>query len=155
MNKKDVENTRKFATKSFSKDMLNVADSLCGCIDAINKDLSDDKMMDENIKSVVDGVKITHNTLMDTFGRHGIAKIEALNKEFDPNFHEALFKQPTDEHPPDHVVLVVSEGYTIKDTVLRAAKVGVSAEAPQTTAQTITQETQETPDTESSEDKNE
>ena len=139
MGKKDVESTRKFAVKGFSKDMLNVADSLDGCINVVEQHLNDykheDDKLDANIKSVIEGVKITQNTLLDTFGRHGINKIESMGKEFDPNVHEALFKQPTDEYPEDHVATVVSEGYTIKDTVLRAAKVGVSTKPPQSTSE--------------------
>eukprot|EP01084_Bolivina_argentea_P001553 2867_1 len=156
MNKKDVENARKFATKSFSKDMLNVADSLTGCIDAINNHINKTgEQMDENLKSVIDGVKITQNTLIDTFSRHGITKIESLHTEFDPNFHEALFKQPTNEHPPDTVVQVVAEGYAIKDTVLRAAKVGVATGMPQEQVQTQTQESDEIGNENDGEDKKE
>jgi len=136
MNKKDVENARKFATKSFSKDMLNVADSLQGCLSVVEQQQEGgEAVSSEHIKSVIDGVRVTHSTLMDTFGRHDIKRIESLNVEFDPNFHEALFKMPTDEFPPDTVCQVVSEGYTIKDAVLRAAKVGV-ATAPPTPAPT-------------------
>eukprot|EP01084_Bolivina_argentea_P036633 67743_1 len=134
MNKKDVANSKKFATKGFSKDMLSVMDSLDGCIGAINTQLKD-YQEDDNIKSVVEGVKITQNNLMDIFGRHGIKRIEALHQEFDPNFHEALFKMPSSEVPADHVVQVISEGYMLKDTVLRAPKVGVSTEPPQPVAE--------------------
>eukprot|EP00485_Elphidium_margaritaceum_P011225 CAMPEP_0202703670 /NCGR_PEP_ID=MMETSP1385-20130828/16486_1 /ASSEMBLY_ACC=CAM_ASM_000861 /TAXON_ID=933848 /ORGANISM="Elphidium margaritaceum" /LENGTH=297 /DNA_ID=CAMNT_0049361561 /DNA_START=34 /DNA_END=927 /DNA_ORIENTATION=+ len=134
MGKKDVESAKKFAIKSFSKDMLNVADALDGCIKVVEQHLNEYKdtenEVDENIKSVIDGVKLTQTTLMDTFGRHGITKIVSLHQQFDPNVHEALFMQPTDEHPQDTVVTVVCEGYTIKDAVLRAAKVGVSKSAP-------------------------
>lgn len=134
MSKKDVESAKKFAIKGFSKDMLNVADSLDGCINVVEQHLNDykheDNKLDDNIKSVIEGVKITQGTLIDTFGRHGINKIKSLHEEFDPNYHEALFKQPTNEHPEDKVVQVISEGYTIKDAVLRAAKVGVSVSDP-------------------------
>merc|ERR1712174_180014 len=83
MNKKDVENAKKFATKSFSKDILTVADSLDKCIEVVNDG--------NDIQSVIDGVKITQSTLLDTFERHGITKIKALHEPFDPNYHEALF----------------------------------------------------------------
>merc|ERR1712130_328989 len=43
MNKKDVENARKFATKSFSKDILSVADSLDKCIEVVEEHLNDYK----------------------------------------------------------------------------------------------------------------
>merc|ERR1712150_397522 len=89
----------------------------------------------------IEGVRITQRTLIDTFARHDIVQIKSLGEEFDPNFHEALFKMPSEEHPKDTVVQVVSEGYTIKDAVLRAAKVGVST--PPTTPTPVTTETDE------------
>merc|ERR1712154_732053 len=107
---------------SFSKDILTVADSLDKCIEVVNDG--------NDVKSVIDGVKITQSTLLDTFERHGIKKIKALHEPFDPNYHEALFKMPSAEHPEDTVVQVISEGYTIKDATLRATKVGVSTAPP-------------------------
>merc|ERR1712130_565008 len=106
------------------------------CIEVVEEHLNDykhdgaDGKVDGNIKSVIDGVKITQSTLLDTFERHGISKINSLHQTFDPNYHEALFKMPSTEHAEDTVVQVISEGYTIKDTTLRAAKVGVSSAPP-------------------------
>lgn len=128
MNKKDVENARKFATKAFSKDVLNVADALQGCLKVVDE--QSEVVSAEHIKSVIDGVRVTQTTLMDTFARHGIERMNCLNAEFDPNYHEALFKMPTDDFAPDTVCQVISEGYTSKDAVLRAAKVGVATPLP-------------------------
>merc|ERR1712130_755173 len=106
------------------------------CIEVVEEHLNDykhdgaDGKVDGNIKSVIDGVKITQSTLLDTFERHGICKIKSLHEEFDPDVHEALFKMPSADHPQDTVVQVVSEGYTIKGATLRAAKVGVSSSPP-------------------------
>ena len=145
MNKKDVENARKFATKSFSKDMLNVADSLSGCLNVVDSQPGGEEHASaEHIKSVIDGVRVTQHALMDTFDRHGIKKIESMNAEFDPNFHEALFKMPTNDFAPDTVCQVISEGYTIKDAVLRAAKVGVSTPLPTPPSEENTTEESET-----------
>eukprot|EP01084_Bolivina_argentea_P119509 211876_1 len=136
MSKKDVANAKQFATKSFSKDMLSVADALQSCLKIVDEHINEyidknpDNKINEHVKSVIDGVKLTENTLMQTFGRHGINKVESMKKEFDPNIHEALFKMPSNDVPPYHVVQVISEGYTIKNAVLRAAKVGVSSEPP-------------------------
>merc|ERR1712190_452609 len=123
----------KFATKSFSKDILSVADSLDKCIEVVEEHLNETSnadSVDQNIKSVIDGVKITQSTLLDTFERHGIVKIKSLHEEFDTDYHEALFKIPSADHPADTVIQVISEGYTIKGATLRAAKVGVSSAPP-------------------------
>merc|ERR1719464_1615027 len=131
MNKKDVENAKKFAVSKFSKDMLNVADALSGCLGVVDEHTQGGKELPSaEVQSVIEGVRITHSTLIDTFARHDIIPIKALGEEFDPNFHEALFKMPSEDYPNDTVVQVVAEGYTIKDAVLRAAKVGVSTAPP-------------------------
>merc|ERR1712129_414598 len=73
------------------KDILSVADSLDKCIEVVEEHLNDTSTsdnVDQNIKSVIDGVKITQSTLLDTFERHGIVKIKSMHEEFDTDYHE-------------------------------------------------------------------
>ena len=53
----------------------------------------------------------------------------ARGEEFNPMEHQALFRQPTDELPPNTVVAVLQVGYARGSTVLRPASVSVAAEA--------------------------
>lgn len=58
--------------------------------------------------------------------------LEIINPEgaaFDPNEHEALMQQPSEEIEADHVLQVFQKGYKVKDKVIRHAKVIVSAGA--------------------------
>ena len=82
---------------------------------------------------LVQGVAMVHTQLLDILRRHGISRIDAQGKPFDPNLHQAVMQQPSDQHPPHTVVGVLEQGYLIHDRVLRPARVVVSA-APEDAA---------------------
>lgn len=75
---------------------------------------------------LVQGVALVQNQLLDVFRRHGVLPIEAQGKPFDPNLHEAVMQQASVDHPPNTVLQVLAQGFTIHDRVLRPAKVIVS-----------------------------
>ncbi|MHC4784458.1 MAG: nucleotide exchange factor GrpE [Planctomycetota bacterium] len=82
------------------------------------------------VKQYVDGVKIVHDELLKALARHGVQRIVPVEgDEFDPNRHEAMLHQPSDEVEPNHIVSVMQPGYTIGHLVLRPAKVVVAASA--------------------------
>ena len=62
--------------------------------------------------------------------RHGVKKLDVLQKKFDPNFHQAMFEVPDKETPNNTVVQVVQDGYIIGSRVLRPAMVGVAKGGP-------------------------
>ena len=66
------------------------------------------------------------NQFLDILKRHGVTRIEAQGKPFDPNLHQAVMQQTVTDQPPNTVVQVLEQGYTIHDRVLRPAKVAVS-----------------------------
>ena len=62
--------------------------------------------------------------------------MNAKDKQFDPNLHEALLRQPTSEYPEGTVMAELVRGYMIGDRVLRHAQVQVAAapEEPETSS---------------------
>jgi molecular chaperone GrpE len=69
---------------------------------------------------------MVQSQLLDVLRRHGITRIEAEGKPFDPHLHEAVLQQPSAEHPPHTVVQVFEQGYLLHDRVLRPSRVAVS-----------------------------
>ena len=67
----------------------------------------------------------TSNSLA-TLAKYGVEPIEALGRQFDPNQHEALVRQPAADKPEGTVVAELSKGYKIHDRVLRPSQVAVS-----------------------------
>lgn len=74
------------------------------------------------------GVELTHRTAMQMLQREGVEPIEARNRRFDPNWHEAVATvgHNGSDHPADTVIEVVEPGYRLKDRLLRPAKVIVA-----------------------------
>ena len=81
----------------------------------------------DNLASVVDGVRLVHENLLNALRNHGLERIEALHRPFDPHVHEAMMQQPSAEHPPGTVLEEVAKGYQLRDRVIRPAKVVVSS----------------------------
>lgn len=72
------------------------------------------------------GVELTMRSLLQTLENAGVTRVEAEGKEFDPQFHEAVQRVPTDAHPPNHVVNVLQPGWLLRGRLLRPALVAVS-----------------------------
>jgi molecular chaperone GrpE len=82
----------------------------------------DDPAYDEYRK----GVTLIRKQLWDSLARHGVQRIEAAGKMFDPHMHQAIERLESDEYPDGSVVTVFQDGYMFHGRVLRPAIVRVS-----------------------------
>jgi molecular chaperone GrpE len=114
---------RKFANESFMKAMLPIIDNLDRAIESICES-------DQANSSVVEGVNMTLKEILKVFEKFGAKPFDSLDKTFDPNFHQAVQQQETDEHPDNTVLMELQKGYMIHDRLLRAAMVVVSKTTP-------------------------
>jgi len=73
------------------------------------------------------GVQMVHGELIGALGRNGVAVFEPEGEPFDPTVHEAISTQAADGTEPGVVLDVVEKGYRLDETVLRPARVVVSA----------------------------
>ncbi len=67
-----------------------------------------------------------YKTLVDSFKRLGVSAMRPEGKPFDPIYHEAMLREPTNEHPEGTVLEQMVRGYLLNDQVLRHAMVKVS-----------------------------
>jgi molecular chaperone GrpE len=118
---RDLAQERRYAQAPLAGDLLGAIDNLERATAAAQKA--------GETGPLVQGVALVHSQLLDVLRRHGVQRIDALGRPFDPNVHEAVLQQPSAEHPPMTVVQVLEPGYTIHDRVLRHARVAVSAPA--------------------------
>ncbi|MDO5750225.1 MAG: nucleotide exchange factor GrpE [Rothia sp. (in: high G+C Gram-positive bacteria)] len=65
--------------------------------------------------------------LEETLTKQGMERFGEVGEAFDPQIHEAVLQQPTDEVEPDHISMVLRYGYRVKDRVVRTAQVAVAA----------------------------
>jgi molecular chaperone GrpE len=68
-----------------------------------------------------------YKQLVDCLKRVGVAPMRSEGKEFDPNLHEAVMREPTDQQPDGTVLEELVRGYMLGDRVLRHAMVKVAA----------------------------
>lgn len=64
--------------------------------------------------------------LEELLGKQGVERFGEVGDAFDPNIHEAVLQQPTDEVAEDHVSMVLRYGYQVNDRVVRTAQVAVA-----------------------------
>ncbi len=73
-----------------------------------------------------DGIEMIYKKLMDTLGSIGVEPMNAANKPFDPNFHNAVIHVEDENFPENTVVEEMQKGYMYKDQVLRHSMVKVA-----------------------------
>jgi molecular chaperone GrpE len=76
---------------------------------------------------LAEGVKLVLLDLRGVLAREGVETIEPAGEQFDPNVHEALSTRAEDGAKPGVVLDVIEKGYRTADTVIRPARVVVSA----------------------------
>ena len=67
-----------------------------------------------------------YKQLVDVFKQLGVAPMRVEGEPFDPNLHEAVMREPSDEHGEDVVIEELQRGYQLHGKVLRHALVKVS-----------------------------
>ncbi len=79
------------------------------------------------VDQLLDGVRIVRQELSKALESHKLKTVEPeVGEEFDPNCHQAVMRQPTDEQEPNTIASVLQVGYGIDDLVLRPATVVVA-----------------------------
>lgn len=74
----------------------------------------------------VKGVRLTLQQLDELLVAYGLTPIDSIGAPFNPNFHEAIGHEDSDDHPEDTVVTELRRGYKLNDRVVRPALVKVS-----------------------------
>tara|TARA_Y100001968_G_scaffold48927_1_gene39269 strand:+ start:1833 stop:2597 length:765 start_codon:yes stop_codon:yes gene_type:complete len=67
-----------------------------------------------------------YKQLVDVLKKLGVAPMRVLGEKFDPNLHEAVLREPSEEHHEDIVIEELQRGYHLDGRVMRHALVKVS-----------------------------
>lgn len=119
---REKENLLKYGNERVICDMLEVADNFDRTIGMLRGDT------DQKVKNLVYGLDMIQKQFLDTMGKHGLTPIQAIGKEFDPNFHEAVAQEYAEGKKPNEVIKEFQKGYTLNGRVIRATKVVVSSD---------------------------
>ncbi|MBF2052575.1 MAG: nucleotide exchange factor GrpE [Candidatus Sericytochromatia bacterium] len=83
----------------------------------------------EEFENFVEGVRMIHRQLVEVLGKAGVEVIQAVGEPFNPEFHEAIMSEASDEVPDETVLAEFQKGYVMNGRLLRPSIVKVSKEA--------------------------
>ena len=115
---RDVENAHKYALEKFTSELLPIMDSLELGLSASVKA--------KNLDDLCKGMELTlemFNTVMEKFG---ITMIEPKGEKFNPELHDAVSMQDTDDSNSGIIIEVMQKGYTLNGRLIRPAMVVVA-----------------------------
>ncbi len=115
----EVSNMLKYANSDMIIPILTIVDDFERAISL------DDNILDDEVSKFLSGFKMIYTRLKKILDDFEVKEIDALNKEFDPKYHQAVFTVK-DDRGPNIVLEVLQKGYMYKDKVIRPAMVKVS-----------------------------
>ncbi|HYR91658.1 MAG TPA: nucleotide exchange factor GrpE [Terriglobia bacterium] len=121
--KKRIDRERSEFVQFASSDVMK---ELLGTLDSFELALRNAASEGSGKEEVLRGLELIYKQLVDTLGRFGLKPIEAKGTKFDPNFHQAVATQATDEVEENTVIEEMRKGYTLNGRLLRPAMVSVS-----------------------------
>lgn len=83
---------------------------------------------EEQGSAFADGMNMIYKQLLNELEQAGVAVIEAVGKEFDPEYHNAVMQVENDELEPGTIAQELQKGYTYRDSVVRHSMVAVVRE---------------------------
>ena len=125
----DLENTRKRLQRE-KEDAVRFAntrllETLLPILDNFELGMMEAKRTAEG-GAVLVGMSMVQKQLENFLTESGLQSIEAAGQKFDPNLHEALGEEPSNDVPEGQVIRVQRKGYKLKDRLIRPASVFVS-----------------------------
>lgn len=120
--KKRVERERADAYQNAASAVLTRLLPALDDLDRALKDAPDDPAL----RQWVEGLRLIQRKLQAMVENEGVTRIEADGAMFDPNWHEAITHDHSDNHSEGQIIEVVRQGYRLGDRVLRPALVRVA-----------------------------
>ena len=124
----EFDNFRKRTTKEkdqmFSMGEKNVIEKMLPVVDNFERGLAAVPEAEKG-GALASGMEMIYKQLYKQLEDLGVKPIEAVGKEFDPNFHNAVMQVASEEYESGYVAQEFLKGYTYHDTVIRHSMVGV------------------------------
>ncbi len=116
---KEKEETRQLATKQVMEDLLPVLDNF-------ERAVGVDEPKGE-LGKFLQGVQMIYVQLMDVLKNNGLAVIDCVGKEFNPEVHQAVMKCKVNDGNDNTVLEEVQKGYFLNNKLIRPSMVKVSS----------------------------
>ena len=115
---KDKEDFIKYSLEKFIKELIPV-------IDSFNMALHPNNIPEEQQK-VFEGFSLIFKQFQDLLSKSGVTEIEAIGKTFDPNFHQAISQENSQQVESGKIIREYQKGYKLHDRLLRPSMVVVA-----------------------------
>ena len=130
----EFENYRKRVDREKSDLRVSVKSELIeqilDVVDACEKGLETLRESEaENLGLFVEGYKLLLKQLKTILDKYEVIEIPGVGSVFDPNVHEAVIREMTDDHGEGEIMEEYRKGYTMADRLLRPSQVKVAAPA--------------------------
>ncbi|MGM0524939.1 MAG: nucleotide exchange factor GrpE [Pseudomonadota bacterium] len=115
----DVDKAHKFGLEKFANELLTTVDNLERALTAAKEQQSVDK-------NFMEGVELTYKSLTSTLDKFGVKALGEEGEAFNPDVHQAMSMQESEEHANNTIIAVMQKGYELNGRLLRPAMVMVA-----------------------------
>lgn len=127
-NSKEKEETEVRTKQATISELLSVVDNFERARTQIKPQTEGEMAIHKSYQGV-------YKQLVESLKRIGVSPMRPEGQQFDPNLHEAVMRQPTEEHPEGTVIEELQRGYYLGDRILRHSLVKVAAPPEQLSAE--------------------
>jgi len=113
---------KKYASIELMRELLPIWDNIHRALEAADKT--------HDVDSLISGIQIVADQFVNVFEKHGCKRILALHTPFDPNVHESIAMQPSDDFEPNTVLHETQAGFKLHDRVVRPSQVVLAISPP-------------------------
>ena len=113
---KEKSDIHAFANERLIGDLLPVMDNFERALETETED----------IEGYAKGMQLIFEQMKTALEKAGLKEIEALGLDFDPNVHNAVMTDNTEEYENDKISKVLQKGYKLNDKVIRPSMVAVN-----------------------------
>ncbi len=124
--RREVEDARAYAVQKFAADVAETAENLRRGLAALPPRQENEA---EILTKLRDGFASVERSFLAMLERHGVKAIDPTGLPFDPELHQAMGEQETDQHNPGTVVQAWTSAWTLNGRLIRPAMV-IVAKAP-------------------------
>lgn len=125
--KREVEEARQYALQKFAGDVVEAAENLRRGLASLPPPAQSEPDIVARLREGFSGIERSFIALLE---RNGIKGQDPVGAMFDPNLHQAMGEEATDEHPPGTVLKAWTSVWTLNGRLIRPAMVIVARSAP-------------------------
>lgn len=116
----EVERLLRYCEEDIILDILPIVDNFERAIRL------DESNSTNEVSNFLQGFKMIYGNLIEILNKYEVKEIDALGKEFDSKYHQAVLTDTVDDKENNIVLEVLQKGYMYKDKVIRPAMVKVN-----------------------------